>query len=602
MVDGSVSRFQNTTGNAPWRSRSLSDHTSRRYSSGYKGNLANRTYSKDLMAWGEQFHLPGRNLFSDKIGNTWLTNFKARTSKSAKSIIEGVHLFMHRVLEKIGSMGFSYRADNCTNCLTAVPLIMLLVAVSTACNISKDPVKAEAVLPVTFRNAVPDSGQTINTSIVRVDSAAVSNLPGGAGDLSWKQFFTDADLQRLVDTAIAKNYDMQLAVKNIEAARLIFRQSRWGYAPDVALQLAAGSSRPSDNSLNGLSASQFLGTTHIEDYNASIGISWEADIWGKIKNRKAAALASYLQSGEAKKAIQTNLVASVAQAYYNLLMLDAQLDVAARNIKLSDSTLRILRFQYNAGQVTALAVQQAEAQLNATTTLVPELQKNIVLQENALRVLSGELPRTINRSSLLTTAGMPDSLSAGIPAALLGRRPDIKAQELELAIANAQVGITNANMYPALRITASGGLNSFRASNWFNIPASLFGAVAGSLVQPVLQKKQLRTEYEIAKVRRDQSVIAFRQSVLNAVGEVSDALVEIEKLTTARQMVSERVALLQRATGNARQLFSSGMANYLEVITAQGSVLQSELELASLTRQKLAAQVELYRSLGGGWN
>ncbi|RYG00892.1 MAG: TolC family protein, partial [Chitinophagaceae bacterium] len=158
-----------------------------------------------------------------------------------------------------------------------------------------------------------------------------------------------------------------------------------------------------------------------------------------------------------------------------------------------------------------------------------------------------------------------------------------------------------ANMYPALRITASGGLNSFKASNWFNIPASLFGAVAGSVLQPVLQKKQLKTDYEIAKIRRDQSVIEFRRAVLVAVGEVSDALVKIEKLHTQQDIVQNRVVLLQQATSNARQLFSSGMANYLEVITAQSNVLQSELELASLTRQELSARVDLYRSLGGGW-
>ncbi len=472
-------------------------------------------------------------------------------------------------------------------------IMISAIAIVASCNISKDVVKPSAPLPETFRNAAT----SVSTADDK-DSASTSAI----ADLSWKSFFADPVLQKLIDTAIVKNFDMQSAIQNIEAARLLLRQSRWGYAPDVSLQVTAGSSRPSDNSLNGLSASEFLKTTHIEDFNASVGLSWEADIWGKIRNRKAAALASYLQSEEAKKAIQTNLVASIAQAYYNLLMLDAQKDIAQKNIRLSDSTLRILRFQYNAGQVTALAVQQAEAQLNTTTSLLPQIEKDIALQENALKVLSGELPDAIDRNAALAAVNLPDSLSTGVPAALLSRRPDIRSQELELNIANAEVGISKANMYPALRITASGGLNSFKASNWFNIPASLFGAAAGGIVQPLLQKKQLKTDYELAKVRREQSVIAFRQSVLNAVGEVSDALVQIEKLTTAEQLVNERVQLLQRATGNARQLFSSGMANYLEVITAQGTVLQSELELASLNRQKLAAKVELYRSLGGGWN
>ena len=477
-------------------------------------------------------------------------------------------------------------------------MLLFVVALITACNVSKPTINPVAQLPAQFR--IDDSLAVVS------GSDNTSNLAGAdtvsAGDLSWKNFFTDPVLQQLIDTAIAKNFDMQLAIKNIETAQLLLKQSRWGYVPDLSLQVTAGSNRPSDNSLNGLSASQFLKTTHVEDFSASVSLSWEADIWGKIKNRKAAALAGYLQSEEVKKAVQTNLVASVSQAYYNLLMLDEQLLIAKKNTRLSDSTLRILKFQYDAGQVTALAVQQAEAQQNVSSALVPDIEKDIVLQENALRVLSAELPSAIKRSSTLAASNISDSLSTGVPSELLRRRPDVRRQELELAVASAELGIARANMYPALRITASGGLNSFKASNWFNVPASLFGAVAGGVVQPLIQKKQLKTDFEIAKIRREQSVIEFRQSVLSAVGEVSDALVRIEKLRTEQGIVKDRVQLLQKATSNARQLFSSGMANYLEVITAQGNVLQSELELAALTRQQLSAKVELYRSLGGGWN
>lgn len=156
-------------------------------------------------------------------------------------------------------------------------------------------------------------------------------------------------------------------------------------------------------------------------------------------------------------------------------------------------------------------------------------------------------------------------------------------------------------MYPALNITAAGGLNSFKADNWFNMPTSLFGLVAGSLTQPLLNSRKLRTEYEVSKVEREKAVLAFRQSVLIAVGEVSDALVSIEKLKQEQDFAAQRVASLQRATNNADMLFKSGMANYLEVITAQGVALQSELDLAALKRDQLAAVAELYRSLGGGW-
>ncbi|MDB5110005.1 MAG: transporter [Mucilaginibacter sp.] len=460
----------------------------------------------------------------------------------------------------------------------------LILLVLSACKVSKDIKTPKPALPDSFRNAV-----------VTTDTASVA-------DIQWKSFFTDAVLQKLIDSAIVKNYDMQIAVKNIEASQLLFKQVKWNYVPQVALNVTANTQRPSDNSLTGLSLSQYnIGTKHIEDYSANVALSWEADIWGKIHNQQRAALAAYLQTAEAKKAVQTNIVATVSQGYYNLLMLDEQLAIAKANVKLNDSTLRIVNLQYDAGQVTLLAVQQTKAQQQAAAALVPQFEQNITIQENALRILTGELPGEISRNSKLDQITVPESLSAGIPSALVSRRPDVKSYELALITANANVGINKAAMYPALRITASGGINSFMANNWFNIPASLFGIVAGSIGQPLLQHKELKTTYQVSEVEREKTVLQFRQSVLNAVGEVSDALVQIEKLKVQQSIVASRVNTLQQATKNANLLFKNGMANYLEVITAQSNVLQSELELASIKRGELSAVAELYRSLGGGW-
>lgn len=463
---------------------------------------------------------------------------------------------------------------------------VLLTAFLSACKVSKDVATPKPELPVAFRSAA---------AITTADTSSIA-------DIQWKNFFTDATLQKLIDSAIAKNYDMQIAVKNIDAAQLLFKQVKWNYVPEVALNVTASSSRPSDNSINGLSIKQYgLGSKHIEDYSANLALSWEADIWGKIRNQSRQALAQYLQTTEAKKAIQTNIVASVSQGYYNLLMLDAQLDIAKKNVKLNDSTIRIIRLQYDAGQVTLLAVQQAEAQQQAAAQLVPQFERNVAVQENALSILAGKLPDIIERNGTLNDVKFPETLTAGVPSAIISRRPDIRTQELALTIANAKVGITKSEMYPALRITASGGVNSFKASNWFNIPASLFGIVAGSVVTPLLEHKQLSTTYKVAQIDREKTVLQFRQSVLNAVGEVSDALVKIDKLKQEQAMAANRVKTLQQATTNASMLFKNGLANYLEVITAQSNVLQGELELASIKRDELSATAELYRSLGGGW-
>lgn len=467
---------------------------------------------------------------------------------------------------------------------TYISGLALALVLLSACTVSKNVETPKPALPESFGNVAATT-----------DTSSVADIP-------WKSFFTDVTLQKLIDSAIVKNYDMQIAIKNLEASDLLVKQVKWNNVPQVDLGVTANTQRPSDNSLNGVSLAQAgIKTKHIEDYSANVSLSWEADIWGKIRNQNKTAVATYLQTAEAKKLVQTNIVASVSQGYYNLLMLDDQLGIAKSNVALNDSTLRIIKLQYDAGQVTSLAVQQAEAQRQAAAELVPQFERDITLQENALQILAGSLPGRIETTASLNDIRFADNLSTGVPSAILSRRPDVRSQELALTIANANVGINKAEMYPALRITAEGGINSFKASNWFNIPASLFGIVGGSLVQPLLDHKQLKTNFQVAKVNREKTVIQFRQTVLVAVGEVSDAMVKIEKLKAQQSIAEDRLKTLQKAISNSNLLFQNGLANYLEVITAQGNVLQSELELASIKRSELSAVSELYKALGGGW-
>ncbi len=462
-------------------------------------------------------------------------------------------------------------------------LLSLSLGLLASCKPVQNLVDSQAPIPAQYRD------------VAETDTTSIASIP-------WKTFFTDPALQQLIDTALRNNYDMQVALKNIEAARLVVSQSKLGYLPEARLQATGSINRPSDNSLNGLSLSQFLGKSYVEDYSLGIGLSWEADIWGKIKNQQSRALAGYLQTTEAKKAIQTNLVANIARGYYNLLMLDAQIAIAEKNLLLSDSTLRIINLQFQAGQVTSLAVQQAEAQRLVAVQIIPFLQQNIAIQENALSVLTAAAPAVVRRTSSIGSIVFARDLSTGVPAALVSNRPDVRAVELQLTIANANAGIAKANMYPSLAITAAAGINSFKASNWFNIPASLFGAVAGSITQPLFQRKQLKTQYELAKIEREKSVFIFRQSVLNAVGEVSDALVKTTKIKEQESVAATRVNTLQQAIRNADLLFRNGMATYLEVISAQSNTLQGELELAALKKDELNAVVDLYRALGGAGN
>jgi outer membrane protein TolC len=255
----------------------------------------------------------------------------------------------------------------------------------------------------------------------------------------------------------------------------------------------------------------------------------------------------------------------------------------------------------DAGIGNALGVQQAESQRLSTALLIPELEQSIAVQENAIQLLTGQLPQRVTRSALFNEFALNEAFPTGLPAAMVSRRPDVRLAELALISANAQTGIAQANMYPALNITLGGGLESFKASNWFNVPSSLFGLAAGTIAQPIFRRKELKTNFEISKVEREQAVIQFRQSVLQAIGEVENALVRTDKLKEQHEIATSRVDTLRKAVFNAQLLFKSDMANYLEVITAQSNALQAELALAVIQRQQLDAIVELYRSLGGGW-
>lgn len=426
------------------------------------------------------------------------------------------------------------------------------------------------------------------------DTASIANI-------SWKEFFSDQTLQQLIEKGIRHNLDMQIALKQVAASQARLKQAKYAQFPDLSFSASGQISRPSKNSMNGQSLNLFIGKSHVEDYNAAFNLSWEADIWGKIKNQQEVTRMQYLQTYEASKAIQTQVVSAIAQGYYNLLMLDKQLKIASSNLELSENTLSITQKMWDSGDATALGVQQAKAQKQSTELLISQLQQNISIQENALSILVGEVPGSVARSFDITDSSVPENIAAGIPAAMVSRRPDVRQQELALLESNAMVGIAQANMYPSLKITAGGGVNSFKFDNWFQIPASLFGSALGGITQPIFQKRQLKTDLEVARIQREKNVLAFRQSVLNAMGEVSDAMASGEQLKTQEVTAAEQVATLKDGIKNAQMLYKSGMVNYLEVITAQANSLQAELNLVSIKRQRLSSMVDLYRSLGGGW-
>ena len=476
-----------------------------------------------------------------------------------------------------------------------VYITAVLVSLS-ACKVGKRYVQPELNLPESFR------GDTLTYQQDTITFAQVS----------WRDFFNDPQLIALIDTALVNNYDMRTALKNIEIANRNLRQNKLEYLPSVDANIASVNRQFRSKDFYGGPSSGWYGNRDKEapdnlfnyqsQFSSGLEFSWELDIWGRIANQQDILKSDFLDSYEAKNAIQTRLVADIAKGYFNLIMLDAQIEVAKRNLQLNDSTLRMIRLQYDAGEITALAIQQTESQRLVAASLIPELEKEIALQENALNVLIGEMPNIVTRGfqidSLMNTK---NNITLGTPLEIVRNRPDIKSAEYALIAANADMNIQQIMRYPQLSLSGVFGVNAMLPKNWFNIPGALLGGVVGGLTTPIFRNGRLKNQWEVAKIEREKAELELQKTVMEAVHEVSNAVITVEKQKEQIELTRRRVENSELAVRNASLLFMSDYATYLEVITAQSNALDSELALVDIRQKQLEAYVDLYRALGGGW-
>ncbi len=456
-----------------------------------------------------------------------------------------------------------------------VGLVFLLLTQS--CKVTKDYSRPDLNMPTIYEE-----------TLVANDSNVVE-IP------SYQHFFTDEKLIALMDTVMANNLDLQIAAENILATEAILKSVKLNYLPDINLQVNVGVQRLSKNSMMG----SLSGGSLFEEYNFAPSVSWDIDFWGKLKRQREEALSNYLSQAENRRALRVQLIGQTAQSYYNLLSLDQQLRITQSVVASMQETLEILQIQYSVGDVSSLAIKQAEAQLAETRALIPEIKASIKAQENALKTLTGNYPGSIERSSSFENTIVGSSLQAGVPTDVLKNRPDVKQQELLLQAASARVGIAKTEFYPSLKITAQGGLNAIKASNWFSIPTSLFGTAAAGLTQPIFNKRNIRSNYEQALHLREASVHEFRKSVLNAVEEVSTSLNSLEQVKEQMTEVNNRKTAMNKAIEDAQILYKYGEANYLEVLTVQQSYFQTELAHTLVMQKEINAYIALYKSLGG---
>ncbi|UVD79340.1 efflux transporter outer membrane subunit [Myroides albus] len=461
-------------------------------------------------------------------------------------------------------------------------IVYILIGSSllTACKVGKNYERPTVEVPEQFSKETAQNTDTIANKLAKV---------------SWQEYFQNEELDFLIQTALERNADLQIAIKNIEQTRLLYTQSKLALLPELTANVAASRMESSKNSQLAASGADRVN----DDFNASLNLSWELDVWGKIRREKEAALASLLQTEEVKRAIENNLVSEVTTAYINLLMLDEQLKIAQEGVGLRESTYLLTKKMFEVGNETILAVQQAEAQWIESKELIPSIEQEIALQENGLNLLLNNYPQAIARTKTLKDLNFATDLNKGVPVDFLSNRPDIQIAEYQLKAMNAKVGAAQGQMYPSLTITAQGGLNSFEASDWFKTPASLFGMVAGGLVQPLFNQKKLRTAYQVAVVEREKAAIAFKNAVITGYTDVQNTLVKIDKLENKEALMNKRVEVLNTSLTNTKYMFEIDKASYLEVINAQSLALQANLNYAELKRNYLVSLVELYRAMGG---
>ncbi len=427
------------------------------------------------------------------------------------------------------------------------------------------------------------------TDMLSSDSTNIANIP-------WKDIFTDPILQGHISKALENNLDIRIALQNIASAESYLKQSKAAYQPTLSVGPNYTFQTQSINTQFG----QIIGERrYVNQFDITASIGWEADIWGRLKAQEKAQLASYLGTVAAHKAVKSDLVASIATSYYQLLTYDSQKRIITETIALREKNLETTKALKAAGTLTEVAVQQSEALVFNAKSLLVDIDTQIQLLENTMSLLMGEPSQSIARSTL-ESQRLPINLKLGYPAQLLANRPDVMRAEYNLMNAFELTNSAKAQFYPTLRITGSGGLQSVDIDHLFSVN-SLFANIVSGLAQPILNRRQIKTNYEVSLANQESAYLNFRKAVLTAGKEVSDAIRIFSVQDSYIELKQQELNAYKNSVEYSQELVNYGMANYLEVLNASVNSLNAELNIANAEYSKMRAAVELYQALGGGW-
>lgn len=450
-------------------------------------------------------------------------------------------------------------------------LLVLALVFSASCKVTQPYQHAQDVSSALYRD--------VNTA----DTNSIARLP-------YQQIFADTLLQSLIAEGIKNNFDIKIAQARIKQAEANFTQSRQAFLPAINGNASVGFYNPSSTQSSPAQINQLYA-----------GASWQLDIWGKLKSAKRAAYASLLQSDAYKRAVQTQLVAGIANSYYTLLAYQEELKITLETVENRKQDVETMKVLKNSDVVTGAAVVQSAANLYSAQVTIPDIQQNIRQTENALCVLLGRNPESISRDSLWDQHITAD-ISTGVPAQLLANRPDVQEAEFQVRNAFETVNAARTYFYPSINITGEAGLYSSSISNFFN-PASYFANIIGGLTQPVFNNGINTQRLKVSQAQLEEYETAFKKTVLTAGQEVSDALYQYKAANDKTSIRALEISNLEKAVDYTKELLKyTSATNYTDVLTSEQSLLAARLNAVNDKLQQLQGVVNLYAALGGGWN
>jgi multidrug efflux system outer membrane protein len=435
---------------------------------------------------------------------------------------------------------------------------------------------------------------TVNVPTDYRDSKAAQTAAASSfGNENWWQVYQDPVLEQLIHTALQQNYDVRIAATRVLEAQAQVGITRANQFPSASLGAGVSSEQNAK-------VSNLFPAYQVNEGQLNLSVIWNLDFWGKYRRQTEAARAQMLASEWGQRAVMSSLVANVATAYFQLRALDSQLEISKRTLGSRQQSLQLTRLLETHGSASGLDVSQSEQLVYTASETIPDLERQIQQQENLLSILLGENPRSIPRGRALTEQPAPDNVPAGLPSELLERRPDVREAEANMMAANAQIGVAKAAFFPTISLTGTGGLASNALNSFLSAPSQTWNAGL-NITQPVFEGGRLRSGLRLSRAQYQEAVLTYEQTVQNALDQVSNALIATQKDRDFREQQEMLTRAAQRTDELSEVLYKNGGASYLQVLTSETNDFAAELSLVQAQLNERLALVQLYESLGGGW-